>query len=68
MIKQIDKLILESKDIDKSLLDKLVVIAKKVKLNSKINFISIDLNELESVVNPEKVGEPPSFGKIEVSI
>ena len=68
MIKKIDKLILSSKNSNESLFNGLVAIAKKIRLNSSIEFISIDLDELESVVKPEKVGEPPSFGKIEVNI
>ena len=68
MIKKIDKLILSSKNSNESLFNGLVAIAKKIRLNSSIEFISIDLDELESVVKPEKVGEPHSFGKIEVNI
>ena len=68
MIKKIDKLILSSKDSSRDLFDGLVAIAKKIKLNSEINFLSIDLDELESLTNPEKVGPAPSLGRIEVNI
>lgn len=68
MIKQIDKLILNSKNSHKDLFDGLVAIAKKLKLNSEINFLSINLDELESLTNPDKVGPAPSLGKIEVDI
>ncbi len=68
MIKKVDNLILRSKDSDSKLLEGLIAIAEKIRLNSKIDFISIDLDELESIVKPEKVGDPPSFGKIEVDI
>jgi hypothetical protein len=67
MIEKIEKL-LESID-ENSLYHKgLVSIAKKVRLGKKLNFIKINLKELESMTNPDLADKDISIGKVEVDI
>lgn len=68
MFKKINHLILSVDDSKKDIKDGLIAIAKKIKLQSKIEVISIDLEELESMVNPKKVKPMPDPERIEVEI
>ncbi len=63
---KIDKLLKEAEGASDSIKDKLVAIANKV--SKKKKYLIIDILEMESIVDPDKVEPMESMERIEVEV